>query len=131
MPLSSTHPALANPTPRQRVDSSSPFYYQALTRHSRIPHRGSAWILQVLSTIMHSPGTRESHTAAACGFFKSFLLTSTHPALANPTPRQRVVPSSPFLLIRSQPLHDQRCREFTTRACIRRRIPQLSHAVPN
>ena len=40
---------IANPTSRQRVDPSSPFYQHA-----------------------HSQTIPESHTAAACGSFKSF-----------------------------------------------------------
>jgi len=89
---------LANPTPRQRVDPSSPFYQHAHQPScSRIPHRGSVWILQVLSTNTRTdPYARESHTAAACGSFKSFLLTGAPTLmLANPTARQRVDRSSP------------------------------------
>ena len=84
----------ANPILRQHVDCSSPFYD------------------------VH-PGTRESHSAAACGSFKSFLQQDVHPGiripqrgsvwivqvlsttytqvLANPTARQHVDCSSPFL----------------------------------
>ena len=40
----------ANPTPRQRVDRSSPFYHLTLPGIARIPQRGSVWIVQVLST---------------------------------------------------------------------------------
>ena len=42
----------ANPTARQRVDRSSPFYHHRSTNPvcARIPQRGSVWIVQVLST---------------------------------------------------------------------------------
>src|SRR5678816_1004596 len=51
-----------------------------------------------------NPHARESHTTAACGSFKSFLLTSAPTLmLANPTPRQRVDPSSPFYLPSTNP----------------------------
>ena len=39
----------ANPTPRQRVDRSSPFYHLTLPGIARIPQRGSVWIVQVPS----------------------------------------------------------------------------------
>ena len=49
----------ANPILRQHVDCSSPFYD------------------------VH-PGTRESHSAAACGSFKSFLQQDVHPGIRIP-----------------------------------------------
>src|SRR5678816_3761716 len=67
-------PKIANPTPRQRVEVSSPFYYHGIYSEDR-----------------------ESHNAAACGSFKSFLPPrDLPPEIANPTARQRVDPSSPF-----------------------------------
>ena len=114
---------VGNPTSRQCVVRSSPFYR---TRHlprnreshitavcgwlksflpdetsseeSGIPHHGSVWMVQVLSTerdvfrgignptsrqcvdgsspfyrTRRPPGNRESHITAVCGWFKSFL----------------------------------------------------------
>src|SRR5678810_390884 len=54
---------LANPTPRQRVDRSSPLYKDAHQPSCpRIPLRGSVWIVQVLSTKTRTnPHARESH----------------------------------------------------------------------
>src|SRR5678815_2970132 len=64
-----------NPTSRQRVDRSSPLYNrQNQPASTRIPHRGSVWIVQVLSTIVRTtPRAHESHIAAACGSFKLSL----------------------------------------------------------
>ena len=89
----------ANPTARQRVNRSSPFYSKRTNPVcARIPHRGSVWIVQVLSTASApTPYARESHSAAACGSFKSFLPSEHQPRMrANPTARQRVDHSSPF-----------------------------------
>ena len=53
---------LANPTARQRVDRSSPFYKRSTNHQCGIPHRGSVWIVQVLSTKTRTnPHARESH----------------------------------------------------------------------
>jgi len=61
-----------NPTARQRVDRSSPFYHRSTNP------------------------LRESHSAAACGSFKSFLSGAPTRIRANPTARQPVDRSSPF-----------------------------------
>src|SRR5678815_1868871 len=62
-----------NPTPRQRVDPSSPFYYQAL-----YPETGNP--------------TSRQRVDLSCPFY-----THEHSRqFGNPTPRQRVDPSSPF-----------------------------------
>ena len=68
---------LANPIARQRVHSS-PLYKDAHQPScARIPQRGSVWIVQALSTNkLIYPDIFKSHSAAACGSFKSFLLAS-------------------------------------------------------
>jgi len=67
-------PYARNPTARQRVDRSSPFYHLTL------------------------PGNSANPTARQrVDFFKSFLQHRTNPVMrANPTARQRVDRSSPF-----------------------------------
>jgi len=79
-PQAST-PKIANPTPRQRGDPSSPFYPQASTPKIANPtprQRGdpsSPFYPQAIK-----PQDRESHSAAACGSFKSFLLRASLPS---------------------------------------------------
>src|SRR5262245_42097519 len=86
---------LANPTSRQCVVRSSPFYWGAsphpceshitavcgsfksflltsLAISLRIPHHGSVWFVQVLSTGEPRHNPCESHITAVCGSFKSF-----------------------------------------------------------
>src|SRR6185369_13266446 len=63
---------LANPTARQRVDRSSPVYTQVLanpTARQRVDCSSPFYDVH--------PGTRKSHSAAACGLFKSFSTTYT------------------------------------------------------
>src|ERR1041385_5831715 len=89
----------ANPITRQRVDGSRPLYKYAPQRSSsRIPQRGSVWMVQALSTNTRpNAPLRESHNAAACGWFKASLQIRAPTLLfANPTTRQRVDGSSPL-----------------------------------
>src|SRR6185503_10600538 len=46
---------LANPTARQRVDRSSPFYSKTYTQESESHITGSVWIVQVPSTASRTP----------------------------------------------------------------------------
>ena len=48
------------------------------------------------SLLSNATGERESHSAAACGSFKSSLLSNATEESANPTARQRVDRSSPL-----------------------------------
>src|SRR6185369_2688504 len=95
-----------NPTSRQRVDGSSPLYNrQNHPVSTRIPHRGSVWIVQVLSTIVRTtPRAHESHIAAACGSFKLSLHSPEPPRKhTNPTSRQRVDRSSSLYIRQNHP----------------------------
>src|SRR5678810_930544 len=82
-------PTIPNPTPRQRVDRSSPFYPQVSHPEDRESHTAAAcgWFKSFLPSSLH-PEDRESHTAAACGSFKSFLPSSC-PLYTSPSPRDR------------------------------------------
>ncbi|HZJ42275.1 MAG TPA: hypothetical protein VFD63_00810, partial [Pyrinomonadaceae bacterium] len=91
-------PEIANPTSRQRVDRSSPFYYHGIyPRRSRIPHRGSVWKFQVLSTTMAStPKIANPTSRQRVDRSSPFYYQAIYPETVNPTPRQRVDRSSPF-----------------------------------
>ena len=64
----------ANPTARQRVDCSSPFYNTSLNTYARESHSAAA-CGSFKSFLQHerSPANQKSHSAAACGSFRSFL----------------------------------------------------------
>ena len=68
-----------NPTSRQRVVRSSPFYNRTLTISPRIPHHGSVWMVQVLSTNESLTISAESHITAVCGWFNSSLYAALRP----------------------------------------------------
>src|SRR5258705_385942 len=111
-----------NPTPGEFGGFFQILYQDCSAVRSIIPHHGSVWMVQVLSTGRAIfPGNGESHITAVCGWFRSFLpdepsseesgiphhgsvwlvqVLSTGRAIfrgiGNPTSRQVSVRSSPF-----------------------------------
>src|SRR5678815_995369 len=111
---------LANPTARQRVDRSSPVYSKTYTQESeshitaacgsfksrlqqdvhpriRIPHHGSVWIVQILSTARRTPKNPNPTSRQRVDRSSPVYSKSYTQILANPTARQRVDRAHPFL----------------------------------
>ena len=101
----------ANPHARESHSAAACGSFKSFLHHAhqpsctRIPQRGSVWIVQVLSTKTRTNlHARESHSAAACGSFKPFLQRRAPTFMhANPTARQRVDRSSPLYKDAHQP----------------------------
>jgi len=87
----------ANPTARQRVDRSSPFYKRTLTISAKSHIAAACGPFKSFLQHERSQANQKSHSAAACGWFRSFLQTRAQTVMhANPTARQRVDRSSLF-----------------------------------
>jgi len=120
----STPMQFRNPTPRQRVDPSSPFYYQALYPETGNPtSRQRVDLSCPFYTHEHSrqfgnPTPRQRVDPSSPLYPQAF-----GPKMANPTPRQRVDPSNPLYL------HDHShaiLESHTAAACGSFKYPRLA-----
>jgi len=68
----------ANPTARQRVDRSSPFYKRTLTISAKSHIAAACGPFKSFLQHERSQANQKSHSAAACGSFKPFLQTNAY-----------------------------------------------------